>query len=226
MAGFVYYIPNVTRAPASYVDLPEGLRDVLRKSSLDTREVNIGPDNTKGFAVTAQPINPTRRTRCGYYPKEQKWVDFGKWWVGWEVADPPGPYDLQREDFLEGYNVKMCDDNEWVAPIVLGKYSTIQMGFKVDDNGDTEYVVANGYEEIVRKTELLKKASDETNEGENFTGDYIDFDLLKFAVELLNIHYRIGIWECSVDCLSIIDPVRVYLILYAAVDGKRSADAC
>lgn len=218
MACFLYYIPGPT--PASAGAIPGELSKTLGDTPISVRGVNCGPDNMQGSIVCPEKVYGDK-PRIGYYKDTQKWIKASDYWVGWEVAAPPKPLDLQKDIDLDGYTFVLGDKNEWVCPVVLGVYSSIQQGFKTVDGRAVEYVTIPGYEDMIAVAERLRGASaeDATEEDKAYKVDMLDY-----AIDVLQIHYRLGVVECSVDCLMLLNPRNVPVVLYAAIDGPRAAE--
>lgn len=212
MAGFLYYFPNAVSAPTKET-LPDQLSGILDGVSLSTRQVNCGPDRMKGYVACVDDGS----TRCGFYEDQQTWVKTGDLWTGYYRDQKPGPADLERTPYLEGYPIILCDGKPWVIPVALGKYTTLQQGFRVVDGNEVEYITVPGYEYIVETAKIIRSASDEDAD----SLEAPDIDITKFAVTLLAVNYRVGLWECSVELLNLLDLTRAALLIYASIDGPR-----
>jgi hypothetical protein len=82
--------------------------------------VERGPDETRGhvWTLTEQALHtPHNPTPVGYYPDRQKWVQVGRYWVGWFLADRPAPRDFQRGATCDGHAVRCIDGESWTVGV-------------------------------------------------------------------------------------------------------------
>jgi hypothetical protein len=125
MACYSIYIPRGSGPPAAILERV-GLADLLVPGDslpLVHDIVDRGPDGGSGVILTwGGPGAP----RLGHHPEYQVWdpappagsLPGGRYWYGFEPANPPRPCDLLRTEQcrLPGFDLSLADGNLWTMP--------------------------------------------------------------------------------------------------------------
>lgn len=116
MAGFLYFLPNVSRSNLDAVVKQRGLGYAF-DGGRASRECQSGPGGMPGLILAdAQRLGDLE---AGYYPDRQTWrqipgVDA---WVGYFTARKPIAADLARPKQLQGHFVELLDGGHWLVPM-------------------------------------------------------------------------------------------------------------
>jgi hypothetical protein len=112
MHGLLYYIPGRDGAASETLLDDTGLEAIFTKADYTRSNVRNGPgDSGPGVIIGYSG-------RVGYYPDDQLWTEFDRHFIGIVRGAAPGPDDLARAEFVEGYPVPMGDGNPWVFPMI------------------------------------------------------------------------------------------------------------
>lgn len=223
MYGFLYYLPGVASFTKTLI-AEWGLSENFEGFTEQFVPVSQGPDKSSGLVLHAQPKNS--QTRCGYYPETQKWIQWGRFWIGFETEKKPGPDDLWRGKDVKSYSVELDDGNMWRIPIarymehgtLLPQSMVMMPGGEIVEEISEKYMpyweaAIPFYEEWMREgTPQFDKAA-----------------LYRFALMALRLNYRIAAPEAA--ALKLFTLENLYNISSAAVgielayDLMREADA-
>ncbi len=116
MRRFLYFLPGVPGANPALL-AQRGLLPRFRRFGGALLEHGIseclhGPAGG-GCIVAAGAAG------AAYVPASQRWLEGEKFWVGIEDANfPPRPADLERVGGIDGYELKLGDDNLWRVPLI------------------------------------------------------------------------------------------------------------
>lgn len=123
MAGFVYYIPNVTRRP-SYDDLrAAGLGYAFELGrGLVATPVARGPGADASPGIVVADTHRVATEFLGYWPERQTWTPIpdSAAWCGFANEARPAPEDLSRPERIPGHLVELRDGHRWEIPVVRG----------------------------------------------------------------------------------------------------------
>ena len=219
MSQFLYYLPGL-QAGHEHAIAEAGLLYALTKTDqfdLSWRGCK-GPDGGSGQLVTCGPTGTQTDDpgTFGYFPDRQVWesCERGRFWLGFDSADPPGPGDLVKPRIIGGYRVKLDDDREWVMPLVRrADLSTeLPQAMVLDpESGEVKYRPLPDYAAITVDAERVWQQlrhedaeyvrEQETLPNEVFTpqpGPLDDLaDWFRIATRALALNYRVGPWEVS-----------------------------
>lgn len=200
MAGFLYFIPNVTPEEVTpelvrNVGLEPAFRDELKRwepphNVAIQRLAARGPDGGGSLLFVPGGVEP--RTP-GYNPQQQSWMKAGAYWIGFDTELKPTPDDLQRGKIVEGFPVVLHGNAEWIVPLVRSPFTT--------PLAHVPHVAALGSDGSLT-TEIDPNYIDAWNASAVAWDVLIGNESLTFAeiVELcakfLGVNYRIGLKEC------------------------------
>jgi hypothetical protein len=222
MASFLYFLPDVDLVPSRQTNtLPADLSVTLTDSSWSHRQIYNGPEGRSGSIISVHPSPGSggAEATCGYFPEKQRWTkveegDVAKYWIGYEQR--PTPEDLIRESTVSGYPVRL-GEQDWVVPCVHAPRSTLPRNHRMTGQG-LRLEFDKRYESLMRESERWWNYLF-NHESENITFE----DQYRFACNLLAVNYRLGLWECSVDCLDLMDTANITQIINAAI-GLKAID--
>lgn len=218
MPGFIYCIPGEKGVTPALLD-SYGLLDRL----------------TESFAFGALPQGPWGGWGClvchgGGNPKlvkdEQTWRKrLGKngkvYWLGWWTKDPPKPEDLEREEMVSGYFVKLSNGEAWQLPSAKALPSYLGLDDKdkrvrktLPEHADLS---AMG-DEMFRSYEAENAASEGDEKPQealalNQCPDYRKFDI---ALACIAKNYRVT--HAELDALAMPTDGDQILILWTLID--------
>ncbi|WP_166820520.1 hypothetical protein [Thalassoroseus pseudoceratinae] len=223
MSGFLYFVPDTDVLPSkAYDKLPEDLRSILYDATWSHVFAQRGPHNKSGMIISVHPPKGGTEAIAGYYAKNQTWnaveADDGSipYYVGFENGRRPKPSDLQRPDMMQGHEVKLNDGELYRIPVIHAAYTTLPLGYRVR-KGIPNLEIAPQYEELVAEgAKWFDMATSETAAG--FSEMYL------FACLILRLNYRVGLMECSLDCLNLLTTDNVSEIISVTL-GFRDIQA-
>ena len=229
---FYYFLPSVTpehvregqflRAGVLEQYGLEGVLGDIRKvpehASVSGVRSAVGPGNQVGTVIT--PLSKARGVAdlVGNDPARQKWTEGPvdratgkpKYWVGYLLADPPTPHDLERWTVIGGPKVTDRSGWEWQVPIARAPhwqqpYGALPQSFTFDAEGEPLPHLDPAFEWLWRLAGEIRDwyaksagpAADATPaekagyEAPKFSA------LVKHAARLLAVNYRVGLVELS-----------------------------
>lgn len=215
MAGFLYFFPNA-RKIATFEDLPKEckLGNILNDVSWDynTCTMHLPEEQIEGVIIAPHSNQGQTASPCIINRKEQTWIDIENYelnttthWIGYWNARPPTPDDLIRKNTLRAYSVDLNGKIWGITGVNITQKTEkgesvhhLPKGFSPGRRGLMEYVVP-GYEDLTELSVMMwdrfilkKKTVLEMQ------------DVYDYCVQLLNLNYHVGEWECSVHLLNII----------------------
>lgn len=210
MSSFLYYIPK--KSGISEADLKLVGLDML--SSYSQVGCFAGPDGgSQGVLVCEDgPFAP----KINYDKKTQTWKKCygGKYWIGYEKDNRPGPLELAKTIQVDGYPNFLSDKNEWVLPSAKALPSYLG----IDEDGNRQKRLKPEYKNLSELGEKVFKAykyeisKEEITEEIRLTAE----ESYEIAIECLQVNYRIGPYE--VDALELMTPSDLKLICSALID--------
>jgi len=222
MSAFLYFIPNGNRAVLAARDrksrlkgLPSDLAVRLYDATWSCFQADSAIEGQHGviISVDASPGSGGSEGNCGYFPDLQTWLKVEgdePYWIGWKNDGIPTPADLVRTKTVPGYPV-ILNDREWTIPCVHAPRSTLPMHYKMTAKGPVG-VFDEKYSELMRYSELWWNAFvNGDHSGITYAQEY------RFACDLLAINYRVGQWECSADCLNLLESTHILEVISAAL---------
>lgn len=178
--------------------LPRGPREVVQIGRDD------GPEGKPGLVL---------HNHTGGLPKPIDWHDTGNgYWLGWHAGYPPKPEQLERGLTVRGFYVPLCDDNEWLIPLVLPcteldperahglPQAPVRLlpglegraGLPSGNGRPIQWTHKREYDGLVRAAEELLAAFDDPAR----TGPEIFHDRgVSYVLQLLQVGYRIHLDE-------------------------------
>ena len=215
MSQFLYFFENavgllpadVARAGCGHV-LP-----TMRKTAVST-----GPGGVGGVCAVASGEH------IGFYPDKQTWRRLAagsKVWVGmWTELPKPGPDDLSLGDQQPGHLVKLRDGREWLAPVAREWDAATQVyrprvpaALDLDESG--EWVRGAVEPRFARLWEIASLRWDTLSNPDAVASVS---QLCDWAVECLQVNYRIGRVEAAMLGLFDDQALAALSILDASVD--------
>jgi len=157
MGVFMYYLPQVQKAGRAELE-KLGLADrfPVGEPMIHAPVLANGPDGGSGIIIAYDP--PGRKHPIGYYPKRQKWLTTGGFYIGFDLNDRPDPSMLQKKTILAGHQVELGWGN-WTIPCL--RYFWPESGtplpeiFTVDGNGKMIRVVSEKYTALCANADRL-----------------------------------------------------------------------
>lgn len=226
MAGFYYYLPGVPKnalirgsdrlAPEALVQagIDDVLSDVLRiPDHVLLGETAHGPDGQAGS--TLYPLPPTGDVPdvVGYDAAKQTWTHLDpdkRCWIGWLTDDPPLPADLERNEVVDGYQVKDAHEHHWLVPTLVSvdnPRGRLPAAVGWDTNREPVIGVAAKYRELWQRAKLIWDLCEVSAES---TGVFAlklseadDLRCYRFLCDCLQINYRV-----NNQVLAVIDQIR------------------
>lgn len=193
MASFMYYsaqIPDRKEVadPMKFPHPPELVGAMVG--------VEKGPDEARGhlWTLSEQALHtPHNPSPVGYYPDRQKWVQVGRYWVGWFLADRPAPRDFQRNATCDGHAVRCTDGNSWMVGVArrwTGE-NVLPMTFGIEPSGKSCMKPHPEHAELWTLAETIwRTMTDKTGQHES---EMLDWDgCLTAVVMALQLNYRIS----------------------------------
>ncbi len=155
-----------------------------------------------------------------YDPAAQAWQNCGRYWLGMNRGQAPGPDDLVRMVGIDGYCITLLDGNEWRIPL-LRRWSRENDAFEsnlpkcmrrcVNDAGQAVVGMA-----IAAEHEALDRVGAVILEAFIRETPWSESSLFEMAAALLSENYRIGADEISL--LGLLDKNLALKILALAID--------
>lgn len=220
MSGFLYYIPG--KENVSEERLQE--LGILWSKSVERGGVRGGPDGgAGGLAVFSPATKAGTAPTVMYKPESQIWrkCASGKFWIGYETDNPPGPMDLVRAKVVQGFSVRLADrwrvegaqGEVWMLPSTkaLPSYTGL------DDSGVRMKRIHPEFEKFATLGERAFKDY-RALRGNGRPEDLLDDnERIDSALECLAQNYTVGPWEA--DALAILTDTNVAYVLMALIDA-------
>ena len=213
MTGFLYFIPEKASADHSIL-VDAGITAMDGNETIAVRQVDSGPNNHPGVIIICQNQGSTLKTaRHGFYRDDQQWIECesGQFWLGYEVAKKPSPDDLIRAQPIEGHQVDLGDDNQWLIPIArqFPNGTRLPQSIKCGVDGSMVFEAIEKYAGITADADLLF---------ETFTqgADIDDAEFVRIAIDCLAINYRVSKYEAS--ALSLLSTTNINQLTGALID--------
>lgn len=188
---------------------------MLKNNLIGGNVLNNGPDGGSGCVIAPQPQgNVDQDPR--YDAETQTWQKFGEHWIGWKTDMLPGPESLRRATMLDGYEVELGDGRVWQAPVIrafqekdITWIPRIPMVWGI---GRDMTPIAEPLNKYRAAWEMSAKVFASVCGGVPATM----LDVFGWAVECLQLNYRIGSIEASV--LQVFNDDTMREVLQASVD--------
>lgn len=217
MSTFLYFIPNQKHVDAKALD-DAGITALTSADSLSFVGVERGPEGQPGILFTASAKNAdAKMPRIGYYPKQQTWqaCNHGQFWLGYENSNPPHPASLQRDEFIDGHQVKLADGNEWTVPLARSfpAGSALPAALVLGPDGELITEALPEFAKLSQQAEQVFEA---------YVGEGEDIDTKngwEIAINALSQNYRLSAWEIS--HLRLLSTNNWIDILTALIDGPE-----
>lgn len=185
-----------------------------------------GPDGKPGHVLYVKPVEGGEPRDYRYNSQQQKWLQRGDFWIGWDEKNIPTAEDLQRKDTCSGYRLTDEHDNEWILPVVRSPKDrqTLPVDYLFDETGSRLLQrVKKRYE---RYWELAGDAVDYLMmvgevDSQKLEEKFNELWVITTAVAFLGINYRIDIHEVTALAESgraMIDTAFAVKVLHAATD--------
>jgi len=220
MTGFLYYFPEKKGILAKDID-EAGLDGIVSMDNLGCCGVNTGPDGIGGVVIARSGVGAS----IGYYPEKQTWAQSlcGKYWVGAENANRPGPKDLEREDSIGGHPVILGDGGEWLVPIARAfpEGTRLPQSLIFGPEGKVLARVGEKYARLWADAERVWRDfwNDSVPRGEEPKEKHVYLNYseqMEIALQALGLNYRLGKDEANL--LGILGTDNLISILGALID--------
>lgn len=223
---FLYFFPNVKAV--NNVNRDDvlgtcGLSNVLDGLHAISRETPNGPSGEAGCVCAFERENSGIEYRVYLSKEQQTWrkCEGGKFWLGYWNDAKPTPGNLERNEKILSYNVKMGDGNMWLLPIALaydgGDNLPKQAGWGED--GTVIREILPRYLEFSHKVHILADSYYESG-----TWGISENEQLEYAVQSISLNYHVGKYELT--ALGVFSPesMTVLCTLLALIDQPSSAE--
>ena len=226
---FLYFLPNVFRDSIKPDDivaagLNETLRDRMSQTDLSgngrlaVASVDNGPGGHNGTILQVLPEeadepdeNAAPATAPGYYPAKHTWEQVGKYWVGYDPNDLPGPHELERERTIAGRQVVLGDARTWGVPTIRLKAGKYRLP-------DTWKLVNGQFTAVIKPDwKWAWELTGEIWDWHSGTVTKTPAELFAWCVKLLAINYRIGPFEAGL--LGLVGTEEFESILFCSIGG-------
>lgn len=227
MAGFLYFIANVTEADLNKNGLldrailkAKGLDDVLSDvvqvpahASLAEVKRLVGPGGNVGVVLAPVSKHYGVPELVTFDPDRQKWFDRGNGvWIGITDGKIPGSQALERWQLISGYEVTDPSTQVWLAPVCRspkrdGQFGYLRQTYRFDAAGKPLAAVSSDHHwlwelsGICREfySQLFNPPGDDATPEEKAAYVLPDFlPMVGYAVSLLGVNYRLGMPEINV----------------------------
>ncbi|MBL4701954.1 MAG: hypothetical protein JKX85_11920 [Phycisphaeraceae bacterium] len=217
----MYYIPNIDKADHAVL-AKHGLAYAFAdsKSNPTSNSVIGGPDGGNGVVTPGIGVEDAR-----YLKDTQTWRKYKGVWVGYNNDEKPGPSDLIRKDALDGYEVVLGDQNQWVVPLARSLSESdgpasfsCYLPTKIDLDEDGKWIEGATIKKYEHLWPIACGFWDKIR-GAVIEDGKIAFDFsgeTEFAIIALQANYRIGPMEAVL--LELLDAGTAVEILKAMVD--------
>ena len=176
-----------------------------------------GPNDQNGFLVTVGAKRPQPK----YDPDTQVWADsFLGFWIGYDKENKPTPETLQKPDMIEGWPVKLADENEYIIPVARSwndpDKTTLPKSFVMGPDNTVLMKRSSDYEDFCQDAERLSELYLDIWFGE-LTSDIIPAaDAFRMSCNALSINYELG--DAEISCLELLDEKTRKKVFEASID--------
>jgi hypothetical protein len=240
--NFLYFIPTkakaITKAKLAEIGLAYAVSDNV---SVGSQDCPRGPGDASGIIVSL-PRKDSKGSKASpthYKPDQQTWMPDpdGRFWVGLNKGERPGPEDLRKAELIDGEPVELRDRNKWTVPIVRSYQvggGTLPKELVLGPDGRTwlqedltEYFALCAHADRVWPlfygTPREATAAQDDSEADNSGGAVDDApaeidwqDGIGIGVEALAVNYRVSALEVSM--LRLLSTETIRRVLQALVD--------
>lgn len=227
MSGFLYFVPDYKFPPTGpdEVTLKRlGLEHLLGAVfSHNAIELGRGPGGQSGTTLALDDVAPGGAAPvCGYYPDQQTWRQFKRFWLGCETDKPPLACDLVRAEPLPGHLVRLGDGQLWRVPAERFLPNRLEL----DEDGQVQRVPLPQFAALKQQTRLLWEdylqvisSAETTTAGQapdKKTLRLSDPEQFRLAVHYLGVNYRLAVPECNL--LGLLSESCLVRVLEAILD--------
>lgn len=231
MGQFLYFVPECSKRVVNRHDIGSlglGLEERLGTEEISCQWTENGPSDTPGLMMIRDPAPDQRPV---YRPGEQDWVCWGKFWLGVSKEHRPGPEDLERQDAMVGYWVKLGDGQTWHVPVYRRHTGETGLPYSISRGPDGEFQreTCPAFREFERTGERLFEWYQWTHGGEKIEGAVAPEPITaeeqyEIAANALRMNYRLG--DAEIGMLNLLvaggGPAHntVTRVLWALIDLK------
>lgn len=201
MAGFLYFFPDRHSVRLDELMLQdEGIGHLLETGWTENGCSNSpAGEGVRGVIVVPNVKEPGKMPEVGYYKDSQTWVEWNKFWIGYENANKPTPQDLAKSEIIKGWDVELADRNKWHVPVArLANGSTnLPHTYVLGPDQVLRSKIAPDFLELGIKAADMWEAfvTEEENRDDNQKALLGNKNIYEFATEALAVNYRIGLPE-------------------------------
>lgn len=228
---FLYYLPRIRSAQlvtggkvSAAIMAERGLGEVLRDVTACPEHATVsdlhrGPDGGQGVLIVPTPGAGTVPDVTIYQDAHQHWQALrdGDLWIGYQLAKPPTPESLQRNEMFGGYPTLDASDRHWIVPIARSPKAdgvTLPKIYRFDASGKPIGRVAAAFESLwsaacevsdwwgyVGFTQAVDSGSIARPEKMPEPPEVAERDdswLVSVALQTLGVNYRVGPNEANI----------------------------
>ena len=176
---------NDATGPAKLAEY--GLADCV--AGAEFMVTDTGPENQAGVLCAWR--KPGDGCDLCYAPERQTWVpavadghlEKGRYWVGFNDAEPAHPTQLQRAYAYRGHWVKLADNNLWLIPTP----NELPHDLIPLDDGGWKFEVQRKYHDHILQVDMWRQLFLQAGKDDEF-----DFEsVAEFVLRALRLNYRI-----------------------------------
>jgi len=191
------------------------VRKVPEHASVSGVRAAVGPGQQVGTVIT--PVSKARGVcdLVGNDPARQKWTagpldratGQPKYWVGYLLAEPPMPQDLERWEIVPGYLVTDPKGWQWKIPTARAPgqpYGFLPQSYTFDAAGEPQPHLEPNFVWLWELVGAVRDWYVRQSPGEDATPAQRaaheppqQAELVKYAARLLAVNYRVGLLELS-----------------------------
>lgn len=218
MSGFLYFVPGVKTAKDAVKTI--GTSCVCSAGCIQ-REA-AGPDKKTGCVIAPKPVHEKgAAARCGYFPDTQDWtsVKKGAYWIGTEKKSPPLPVDLQKREFIRGYEIELKDGHTWTIPVarLFDGGSTLPESLILGPDGEIVSEILPEYARYGAMADHLWQILQSEHGGSNEKpAPMSNRQAYSYASRAIEINYMCNEW--GVSKLKLLTTENILTVLHAIVD--------
>lgn len=219
---FLYFFPELKGPPSEDYLKSLGLDKVWHSGRAFRPIPEPGPNGLSGMMM-----HPGGELIPTYDEGSQTWRECagGKYWLGFETDNPPGPEQLSRGKQFTKWMVPLLDGGEWKIPcqVVLPKWVDVDVdGKRIDRVCDENKALSAQAEELSDYfMEVFGFSGQEPDESDSSTqplpekivGEEYFWEV---ATAALSLNYHVSPYEIS--ALKLLDEESIQRILFALVD--------
>lgn len=216
MKQLLYFVPDVKMITSENLAKwaeSAGIEKTMSGLSPMCAEL-VGPSGGAGALFTVHRVGE-KGEHVAYHKDTQHWIECagGKFWIGYVIAEKPGPDDLIRAEWISGYPTELADGNKWVVPMAIALVGDTRLPQTLSKNSDGELVkkITPEHQEISRLAEIALDNAEE--EKTYFETVEEGFDVATMALAL---NYHVDEWVISL--LDVLTTPKLQNVMESLID--------